>query len=515
MARKIHIFDTTLRDGEQSPGASMNSKEKMDIARQLARLGVDIIEAGFPIASPGDFESVSQIAKEIDGPVICGLSRVVLKDIDQCWKAVQHSKKPRIHTFVGTSDIQVQSVLRKTRPEVLKMAASAVRHAKSMCQDVEFSPMDAVRTEKSYLYEVISAAIEEGATVVNIPDTVGYSTPAEFGELISDIRQNVPNIDKVIISVHCHDDLGMAVANSLAGVEAGASQIECAINGLGERAGNTSLEEVVMAIKTRGDYFGAEIQVNTQEILRTSQMVSTITGFPVPPNKAIVGANAFAHSSGIHQDGVLKERSTFEIMSPEMVGRKTSDIVLSARSGRHAIKFRLSQLGYEVEGEELDRIYERFLVIADKKKEVFDEDLIAIMEDEAAEVPATYKLDYIHVTTGSHTLPTATIKLAKGKDVTQDAACGDGPVDAAYKTIDRITGVKTKLVEYKLNAVTGGKDAIGEVVVRVESDGQVVRGRGSSTDIIEASARAYVNALNRLLYRRDKNGSGEGGKVAV
>ena len=509
MSRKIHIFDTTLRDGEQSPGASMNAKEKMEIAKQLARLGVDIIEAGFPIASPGDFESVTEIAKEVEGPTICGLSRVVLKDIDRSWEAVQHSKKPRIHTFVGTSEIHLKGQLKKSRPEVLKMATAAVVHAKSICKDIEFSPMDAVRTERDFLYEVIEATIEAGANVINIPDTVGYSTPEEFAALIRDIKSNVANIEMAIISVHCHDDLGMAVANSLAGVEAGAEQIECTINGIGERAGNASLEEAVMAIRTRKDYFDAETAINTQEILRTSQMLSTTIGFPIPPNKAVVGANAFAHSSGIHQDGVLKERVTYEIMDPGSVGLKASDIVLSARSGRHAIKFKLSELGYEVEGEELDKVYDRFLEVADKKKEVFEEDLIAIMEDETAEVPPTYQLDYIHVATGSQTLPTATIKLARGGEVTQDAATGDGPVDAAYRTINRITGLEPKLVEYRLNAVTSGTDAIGEVVVRVESNGHTVRGRGSSTDIIEASARAYVNALNRLVFMQERNGDGE------
>jgi len=507
MSRKIFIFDTTLRDGEQSPGASLNAAEKMEIARQLARLNVDVIEAGNPISSLEDFEAVESIAQEIKGPVICALARCIEGDVDRAGEAVRHAEKPMVHVYIGVSGIHMKGQLRKTPEEVMKMAVSSVQQARSMCHEVEFSPMDSARADRGYLYEVIEATIEAGATVINIPDTVGYAIPEQFSQLIRDIQQNVPNIGvgarhdvPVRLSVHCHDDLGMATSNSLAAVKAGATQIECCINGMGERAGNTALEEVVMAIKTRGDYLDAYTDIRTQELISTSRLVSRLTGFPVPPNKAIVGTNAFAHSSGVHQDGVLKERTTYEIMNPQDVGVQASEIILTARSGRHALQHRLSELGYELSGDQLDRTYERFLNVADKKKQVFDEDLAAIVEDELPSVPQTFSLDYIQVSSGTRFVPTATIGLRKGDEVIQEAAYGDGPVDAAYKAIDKITGVKVELADYSLNAATKGKDAMGEVLVRIRDDGRTIIGRGASTDIIEASAKAYVNAINKMLH---------------
>ena len=501
MSRKIFIFDTTLRDGEQSPGASLNAAEKMEIARQLARLNVDVIEAGFPISSLEDFEAVSSIAQEIKVPVICALARCVEADVDRAGEAVQHAEKPMIHVFIGTSDIHIKGQLRKTREEVMKMAVSSVQQAKSLCHEVEFSPMDASRTDLSYLCEVVEATIEAGATVINIPDTVGYAVPEQFAQLIRDIQLNVPSSAvPVRLSVHCHDDLGMATSNSLSAVKAGATQIECAINGMGERAGNTALEEVVMALKTRGDYLDAHTDIRTQELINTSGLVSRLMGFPVPPNKAIVGSNAFAHSSGVHQDGVLKERATYELIKPQDVGIHESEIILTARSGRHALRHRLSELGYELSDEQLGRAYERFLRVADKKKQIFNEDLAAIVEDELPSIPQTFSLDYIQVSSGTRFVPTATIGLRKGDELIQEAAYGDGPVDAAYKAIDKITGVKVELADYSLHAATKGKDAMGEVLVRIRDDGRTIIGRGASTDIIEASAKAYVNAINKMLH---------------
>jgi len=500
MSRKVFIFDTTLRDGEQSPGASLNSTEKMEIARQLAKLNVDIIEAGFPISSQEDFESVSKIAQEIKGPTICALARAIDVDIDRAWEAVKYAQKPMIHTFVGTSDIHIKGQLRKNRDDVLKMAISAVQRAKSHCYEVEFSPMDASRTDPVYLREVVAAAIEYGATVVNIPDTVGYAIPEQFAQIIRDLIENVANIDKIRISVHCHDDLGMSTSNSISAVKSGATQIECAINGMGERAGNTPLEEVVMAIKTRADYLDAYTDIKTQELISTSKLVSRLMGFVVPPNKSIVGSNAFAHSSGIHQDGVLKERATFELMNPTDVGLQQSEIILTARSGRHALRHHLFELGYELTDDQLDKAYERFLSVADKKKNVFDEDLVAIIEDELPNIPQTYYLDYIQVSSGTKFVPTATIGLRQGNEVFQEAAYGDGPVDAVYKAIDKITGLKLELIDYSIQATTMGKDAMGEVQVRIKYDHRTIIGRGASTDIIEASAKAYINAINKLLH---------------
>lgn len=496
---KIIIFDTTLRDGEQSPGASLGPKEKLEIARQLARLKVDVIEAGFPISSPGDFLAVQTIASEVEGPIICGLARALPKDIERCAEALKSAVHPRLHTFIGTSPIHMKYQMKKSPAEILKMTCDAVKLAQSLIPDVEFSPMDATRTELSFLVEVVSAAIESGATTINIPDTVGYAVPEEFGRLIQTLQQRLPALGKVVLSVHCHDDLGMATANSLTAVLNGARQIECTVNGIGERAGNASLEEVVMAIKTRPDFFRFATGVETKEIYKTSRLVSHYTGLTVQANKAIVGSNAFAHSSGIHQDGILKERTTFEIMRPENVGISESKIILTSRSGRHALNHKLKQLGYYLKDKELEKVYQRFKELADKKKEVFEEDILAIMEEEAAVVPETFRLESFNIITGSKTIPTATVRLQKGGKIFQEAAFGDGPVDACYKAIDKITGLKSRLIDYSLRSVSSGKDALGEATVKVEYKKQLIFGRGRSTDIIEASAKAYLDVLNKIV----------------
>ena len=506
---RVVIFDTTLRDAEQTPGASLTVPEKLGIAQQLARLKVDVIEAGFPISSNEDFEAVRRIAQEVEGPIICGLSRALPKDIERAGEALQGAPRARIHTFIGTSEIHLQGQLRKGKEEVLKMAVEAVELAKSLCEDVEFSPMDATRTEPEYLYEVIEATIAAGATTINVPDTVGYAVPEQFGEMIRNILEKVPNSDQAIISVHCHDDLGMAVSNSLAALKNGARQAECTLNGLGERAGNASLEEIVMAVKTRQDYFGLTCGVETREIVQTSRLVSRLMGISVSPNKAIVGANAFAHSSGIHQDGVLKARKTFEIMEPQDVGLDDTEIVLTARSGRHALRHRLEELGYRLSRDEIEKAYERFLEIADKKKEVFDDDLIAIAGDEIRQVPEKYQLDYLHTVSGTGTVPSSTVRLLiDGQEVLQ-TACGDGPVDATYLAIDTATQAGVEVDEYSIRAITSGSQALGEVSVRISKDGKTSKGRGISTDVIEASAKAYIDALNRLaiLVERAKSGA--------
>jgi 2-isopropylmalate synthase len=501
---QIIIFDTTLRDGEQAPGFSMTRIEKLEMARQLARLNVDVIEAGFPISSDEDFEATREVARQVGqlehAPIICGLSRVGLADIDRCWEAVKYARRPRIHTFVATSDIHLKYKLRKTRDEVLRAAAEAVRHARGYCQDVEFSPEDASRSDFSFMCEVLEAVIEAGATTINIPDTVGYAMPAEWGERIAAIREKVKNSSKAVISVHCHNDLGQAVANSLVAVQNGARQVECTINGIGERAGNASLEEVVMALKTRRDVFDVETRIKTDEIFRSSRLLSHITGVMVQPNKAVVGDNAFAHEAGIHQDGVLKEKLTYEIMRPEEIGRSSNRLVLGKHSGRHAFRVRLNDLGFDLPDHEVDKAFKKFKDLADKKKEVYDEDLIAIVKDEITHVPETYVLDYLHVISGTGVIPSATVRLKKEDQVFQDSGVGDGPVDAVLNAIDAITGLKGRLQEYTIRAVTGGKDALGEVAVKVDFDGTVVSGKGASTDIIEASARAYVHALNRLVH---------------
>ena len=498
MPEKIYIFDTTLRDGEQSPGASLSSEAKLEIARQLSRLKVDAIEAGFPASSQGDWQSVKLIAEKVKGPIITALARCIKKDIDSAVSALKPAKRKRLHVFLATSAIHRKYKLRKAKEEILKLAINSVKYARKLCNEVEFSPEDASRTEPDYLCEVVEAVIDAGASVVNIPDTVGYAVTEEFGQLIRKIRDNVPNIGNAILSVHCHNDLGLATSNSLAAVINGARQVECTINGIGERAGNASLEELVMIMKTRKDYINYTTSVKTEEIHKTSCMVSSLTGIHVQPNKAIVGENAFRHEAGIHQDGILKKKSTYEIINPESIGLTESKLVLGKHSGRHAFKKRLSDIGFKFSDADLERAFARFKNLADKKKEIYDEDLKAIVEDEISTVPETFKLVYVHTTSGTRTVPTATVKLKVGSKIIQDAACGDGPVDAAYKTIDRITGIRAKLVDYSLRAVTSGKDALGEVTVRIKKGNKTVTGRGTSTDVIEASAKAYINAINKM-----------------
>lgn len=498
----VRIFDTTLRDGEQSPGATMNIEEKIQVAMQLERLGVDSVEAGFPIASEGDFEAVRRIAERLQEAKVVALARCERGDIERAWEAVRAAKRPGLHVFLSTSDIHLRHQLKKDRKQVLQWATEMVRLARGFCGDVEFSPMDASRTDPEFLFQVLEAAIKAGATILNIPDTVGYATPDEFGELIRQIRSRVRGIEGVILSVHCHNDLGLAVANSLAAVRAGARQVECTINGIGERAGNAALEEVVMALKTRAERFGVETKVRSEYLYSTSRMVSRITGIPVQPNKAIVGANAFSHESGIHQDGILKEKSTYEIMRPESVGWGQTSLVLGKHSGRHALKDRLEKLGYELTPQDLDRVFQRFKALADRNKDVYDEDLEALVEDEVLRVPAKYKLNYLHVTSGSVTVPTASVKLEIDGVEHAGAGFGIGPVDATFQTIARIAGANAKLKRFAINAITGGSDAQGEVTVRLEANGHEVVGQGTHPDVIVASARAYVNALNRLDYRK-------------
>ena len=496
---KVLIFDTTLRDGEQAPGASMNQEEKLEIAFALERLGVDIIEAGFPVISQGDFDSVCAVARNIKKSTVCGLARCIKKDVDAAAEAVRAAKKARIHVFLATSKIHLQHKLRKNPEEVLQMAIDSVKSARSKCDDIEFSPEDASRSDKDFLYRVIESVIKAGARTVNIPDTVGYAIPNEYGRLIADIRNNVPNINKAVISVHCHDDLGLAVANSLDAIVQGARQVECTINGVGERAGNASMEEIVMAIQTRPDFYHLSTNIKTKEICRVSRMVSKATGFVVPPNKAIVGANAFRHESGIHQDGVLKERSTYEIIMPEDVGFVGTGLVLGKHSGRHAFKDRLKSLGIELEKEELDKAFERFKAVADKKKQVYDEDLIAIVEDEIQTVSDIWTLEDLTTTSGANIEPQVEIVLKSDGKTYAKKSSGDGPVDACYKAIDSIVKLKGELLEYSIQSVTRGKDALGEVTVKVKIKGKSVISHGTSTDIIVASAKAYINAINKVL----------------
>lgn len=506
---KILIFDTTLRDGEQAPGASLTISEKLEIARQLAILGVDIIEAGFPVSSPVQFEATNQVAKQIIGPIITGLARANEKDIEAAGKAVAPAKKKRIHTFIATSPIHMKYKLKKNSAEVLKMAVEAVKYAKTFTDDVEFSPEDACRSDISFLIEILTACIETGATTLNIPDTVGYIIPYEYGRIIAQLKSDVPGIDKCIISTHCHNDLGMAVANSLAGVRNGARQIECSVNGLGERAGNAALEEVVMAIHTRPDFFGKDrtkplkTNINTKQIYKTSQLVSRLTGFVVQPNKAVVGANAFSHEAGVHVDGVLKERKTYEIMTPETIGLSGSRMVLGRHTGRHGFIDRCKKLGYKLTKDELERAYQRFLQVADKKKEIFDEDLAAIIDDEVRVVEHTFEMEYLRVLIETGKSPMATVKIKSKEGLKQSQAEGDGPVDAAYEAIREATGFSPNLDSYSIRAVTSGKEALGEATVRIKQDGRTYIGRGVSTDIIEASAKAYVDAINRMVARKD------------
>jgi len=504
---RVIIFDTTLRDGEQAAGGMLNAKEKLGIAKQLEKLGVDIIEAGFPISSPGDFEAVRLIAQEVRTPVICALARAHPDDIDRAWGAIEEAEHPRIHVFLPASDIQRVHQLKKSREEVLQISREMVARAKKYTDDIEFSPMDASRTEPEYIYQILEAVIEAGATTVNIPDTVGYAIPGEFGRLIEGICQNVPNINQAVISVHCHNDLGLAVANSLESLRRGARQVECTINGIGERAGNASLEEIVMAIKTRHDFFNLTTNIDTTQIYKTSRLVSELTGFPVQPNKAIVGANAFAHESGIHQDGVIKMPITYEIMDPRTVGIPASSLVLGKLSGRHAFKERLAELGYSLSDNEFNRVFSLFKELADKKKIVADRDIESLIAEEQRTVSETYHLDRIQVSCGDRGIPTAAVRLiAPDGQVLADAALGTGPVDAVCKAINRLIRVPNELTEFSVKSVTEGIDAIGEVLIRIESDGVTYTGRGADTDIIVASAKAYTNALNRLLSAKKAAG---------
>lgn len=498
MSRKIHIFDTTLRDGEQVPGAKLNKKQKIEIAEQLARLGVDVMEAGFPCSSPEDLEAVKAISEVVKGPIIAGLARAVKEDIDIAWEAVRRAERPRIHTFLGSSDIHLQKKLRRDRESALEMAVEAVRYAKRYCEDVEYSTEDASRTDFDYLCRVIDGAVKAGATVINIPDTVGYAIPDEFGDLIHRLKERVPALDHVILSIHCHDDLGLAVPNSLAAIKNGANQVECTVNGVGERAGNASLEEIVMILKTRHAVLQAHTDINIQEIFRTSRLVSRVMNIPVQPNKAIVGSNAFAHSSGIHQDGILKDRATYEIIKPEDLGIREHKIVLTARSGRAALRHRLTTLGYDLSGDKFERVYKRFLNVADRKKEISSRDLTSIVEIEVTKVSETFTFHDFQIMSGSSMTPLASVTLLREGTKLTDAATGNGPVDAVFNGIERIVGRQGILRDYDLKAVTMGKDALGEAMVRVEIDGTVYSGIGTSPDVIEASARAYLNAFNRF-----------------
>lgn len=497
---KVIVFDTTLRDGEQSPGFSMNIPEKLRMAKQLEKLGVDVIEAGFPAASQGDFDAVKLIADSMKDSQVAALARAQQKDIDSAWESIKNAAFPRIHTFISTSDIHLTHQLRKSRDEVVEMAVASVKRAKSYTENVEFSAMDATRSDREYLCQVVEAAIDAGAITVNIPDTVGYAIPTEFGELISYIKQKVTNIEKAVISVHCHNDLGLATANSFSALLHGARQVECTINGIGERAGNTSLEEVVMILYTRKDYAHLATTIDTEEIYNTSKLLTRITGVGVQPNKAIVGANAFAHESGIHTDGLLKDKITYEIMTPESVGLKKSTLVLGKHSGRHALKDDLKKRGYELPDEDLNKVFTRFKELADKKKNLYDEDLETIVAEVVLRAPDNYKLINMNVVSGSFAIPTATVQMEVEGELIKDVGMGDGPVDAAFKTIAKITKTKSTLLKYSVDAITGGTDAQGVVTVRLEEDGREMVGRGAHTDIIMASVLAYINALNRLEY---------------
>lgn len=502
MSDKVYIFDTTLRDGEQSPGATMNIEEKIIVARQLEKLGVDVIEAGFPISSDGDFESVRRIAEEIRGCQVAGLARTREQDIDRAWEAVKVGEDPRIHVFLATSDIHLKHKLKMTRDQVFEEMTEAVAYARKYTSNVEFSCEDATRTDPEFLVRMAAGAVKAGARVINIPDTVGYAIPAEMSEFIAKIVTEVPGIENVIVSVHCHDDLGLAVANSLAGVMAGARQVECTINGIGERAGNASLEEIAMAIRTRGEKLGLGTGIRSEQIYPTSRLIRKITGIVVPPNKAVVGRNAFQHESGIHQDGVLKNKLTYEIMTPESVGIPGNRLVMGKHSGRHAFRNRMEELGFELSDEQLEKAFRRFKALADKKKEVFDEDLETLIMDEIIQVPRHYRLDYINITSGSQVMPTASVRLDIDGYLTRGAEFGDGPVDAAFKAIAKLAGTKSKLLLFSVNAITGGTDAQGEVRVRIEEEGVEATGFGAHTDIIVASAKAYIDALNKLAYRK-------------
>ncbi len=501
---RVLLLDTTLRDGEQSAGIGMTGAEKMEIARQLQRMQVDIIEAGFAASSPGDFEAVSNIAKEVRGPIIASLARAHPNDVDQAWRAVEHSERPRVHVFLSSSEIHQMHQLRKNREEVMEMAVTMVERAKGYCPDVEFSPMDATRTNPEYLYQMLAEVIRAGATTINIADTVGYAIPSAsgFGTLLQNIQTNVPGIENVVLSVHCHNDLGLAVANSLTAIEVGARQVEGCINGIGERAGNASLEEIIMALDTRRDHFGMDIGIDTTQIYPSSRMVSRITGMAVQSNKAVVGENAFRHASGIHQDGVIKDRSTYEVMQPERVGVPGNSLVLGKLSGRAGLQARLEALGYTLSRDDVSRVFESFKELADKKREVTDRDLEILMDEEQREAsePISYVLDHVQFNGGDHDIPTATVRLS-GPDGTSitDACTGNGPVDAVCNAIDRAIGTSSKLVDFNVQSVTEGIDSMGTVTIRIEKDGRTYTGRGADTDIVVASAKAYLSAVNRLL----------------
>ncbi|MFO7740395.1 MAG: 2-isopropylmalate synthase [Desulfatiglandaceae bacterium] len=502
MKDRVIIFDTTLRDGEQSPGASMNSAEKLRLAGQLERLGVDAIEAGFPAASPGDFESVKLIAERIRNTQVTALARASKADIDQAWEAIKAAATPRIHTFIATSDIHLEHKLKRSREQVIRTAVDAVRYAKRLTDNVEFSAEDGSRSDRDFLSRIFEATIAAGATTVNLPDTVGYAMPDEFAELVSYVRDHTPNIHRAVLSVHCHNDLGLATANTLAGLRAGARQAEVTINGIGERAGNTSLEEVVMSLYTHRGHLGLTTGVKTGEIHPTSRLVSMVTGIVIQPNKAVVGANAFAHASGIHQDGVLKNRTTYEIMEPETVGLVSNRLVLGKHSGRHAFRKKLGELGYEFSETEVNRLFEKFKSLADKRKEIFDEDIEVLVAEEILRVPDVYELDYLNVVSGNMAVPTATVKLKIRGNESQSAGFGVGPIDATFNTIKQMIGSRAELLRFSVNAITGGMDAQGEVTVRLKENGLVALGKGGDPDIIIASAKAFLNGLNRLEYMK-------------
>ena len=503
-SRQITIFDTTLRDGEQSPGASMNLAEKMELAQALVDLGVDVIEAGFPIASPGDFEAVQEIAQNITGSTICGLARCSDADIDRAWEAIEPAASGRIHVFLATSAIHREFKLRMSREEIIQRAVAGVERAVGYCDDVEFSPEDAARTEHDFLCEVVEAAITAGATTVNIPDTVGYATPRQMGETIAMLRERVKNIDQAVISIHCHNDLGLAVANSLAAVEQGAGQIECTINGIGERAGNCSLEEVVMAMRTRQDYYNCQTSIHTERLVPASRLLTSITGMRVQRNKAIVGRNAFAHEAGIHQDGMLKEPSTYEIMRPEDVGFTHTNLVLGKHSGRAALDDRARTLGYQLSKEQLQNVFEQFKLLADKKKEIYDGDIIALAQQEVqGEIEQAWSLVSFQLTSGSDQPPSVSLTLARGDEQFQEQLSeGDGPIDAAFLATEKITGLDLNCRDYQVRSASLGQDAQGEVVLEIEHAGQVYRGRGVSTDTVEATVRAILDAVNRIVHAR-------------
>lgn len=504
MKKQITIFDTTLRDGEQSPGASLQKNEKLEIAQQLHRLNVDVIEAGFPIASPDDLEAVKLISKKVKGPVICALARSLKKDIDAAYKAVKSAKRARIHVFLATSKIHMQYKLKKAEDEILRQAVSAVRYAGKYVNDIQFSPEDSSRTDPDFLFRVIEAVIDAGAKTVNIPDTVGYAIPDEFARLIYNITRRVRNINKAVISVHCHNDLGLAVANSLLAIKNGACQVECTINGIGERAGNASLEEIVMAMRTRKDFFNKKTSVKTRYLYETSRMVSRLTGIIVQPNKAVIGSNAFAHEAGIHQDGILKKRTTYEIMQPKDVGFGETKLVLGKHSGKHALFIRLKKLGFNLKDDELKKAFNKFKILADKKKYVYDEDLKAVVEGEIAAADEVYKLRYLYIESGTQHMPKATVGLEFDRKEFKAGASGDGPVDACYKAVDKITGLRGRLTDYNIRSITSGKDALGEASIKLIVKGKIVTGRGTSTDVIEASVKAYLNAMNKVFCARSR-----------